>query len=155
MSNKIGGILAIILGLIIIICPLAGFVAAAWVTALSIIFLGIYALIAGVMGETDFVNIILGILFIIFGVIVFFNPVFIAFLTAFINYFIGILLIILSIVNLFTKGDAKYASIVGIIFGIVALILGYLSLNPLFLGVVIGVWFLISGIMKVALPDVE
>ena len=155
MSNKIAAILSIILGLIIIICPLAGFVALDWVIALSIIFLGLYALIAGCLGETDFVNIILGILFIIFGIILFFNPVFLAFITAFINYFIGILLIVLSIINLFTKGDGKYASIIGIVFGIIALILGYLSLSPVFLGVVIGVWFLIAGITKLAIPDVE
>ena len=155
MSNKVAAILSIILGLIIIVCPLAGFVASAWVIALSIIFLGLYALIAGCLGETDFVNIILGILFVIFGIILFFNPAFLAFITAFVNYFIGILLIVLSIINLFTKGDGKYASIIGIIFGIIALILGYLSLNPLFLGIVIGVWFLIAGITKLVAPDAE
>ncbi|MDO5849892.1 MAG: DUF308 domain-containing protein [Methanobacteriaceae archaeon] len=155
MNNKIAGIIAIILGLIIIICPLAGFVAMDWVIAISIILLGIYALIAGCMGETDFVNIILGILFIIFGIILFFNPLLLSFVTAFINYFVGILLIVLSIVNLFTKGDGKYISIIGIIFGIIAIIFGYLALNPLFLGIIIGVWFLIAGIMKVALPDIE
>lgn len=159
MSNKIAGILAIILGLIIIICPLAGFVAMDWVIALSLIFLGIYALINGFVGETDWVNIILGILIAIFGLILFFYPTLLQFIIVFVNYFFGILLIVLSIINLFTKGEGKYMSIVGIIFGIIAIIFGYLCslgvIGLVFLGVLIGVWFLVSGIMKVALPDVE
>lgn len=50
-------------------------------------------------------------------------------------------------------------SIVGIVFGIIAIIFGYLcSINIIgliFLGILIGVWFLVSGIMKIALPDAE
>ncbi|MCQ2964495.1 MAG: DUF308 domain-containing protein [archaeon] len=159
MSNKIAGILAIILGLIIIVCPLAGFVAMDWVIALSLIFLGIYSLINGCIGETDWANIILGILIAIFGLILFFYPTLLQFIIVFVNYFFGILLIVLSIINLFTKGDGKYMSIVGIVFGIIAIIFGYLcSINIIgliFLGILIGVWFLVSGIMRIALPDAE
>lgn len=157
-SNTIMGIISIILGLIIIACPLAGFVALSWVIALSVIFLGIYAIIDGFTGDNDWANIILGVIFLILGIILFFYPTLLQFIIAFVNYLVGILLIVLSIVNLFTaKGSDKYMSIAGILFGILAIIIAYLVslriVGLIFIAVVLGVWFIVSGIMKIALPS--
>ncbi|MGC9516701.1 MAG: DUF308 domain-containing protein [Methanomicrobiales archaeon] len=48
MSNKLFGILAIILGLIVIAFPVAGVVAASILTGFVILFIGIWLLLAGI-----------------------------------------------------------------------------------------------------------
>ena len=151
-SNTISGIISLILGLIIIICPLTGYLAANIFLAVSIAMVGILALVIGLIGDKSTLNIILGIIFIILGVLVFFNPAFLSALTAFVNYFAGIVLFIFAIVNLITRDESILLSVSAIFMAIICIIFGFLSYNPVILGVMIGVWFILAGIIKITTP---
>lgn len=150
--SSIMGIISVILGLMIIIFPLTGYLALDLIFSISIVFLGIYSIIAGASVK-NWVNIILGALFLILGIMMIYNPGALAFFTAFTNYFVGIVLIVFSIFNLFMGGENKYASIAGLIFGILSIVIGYLCLSPLFIGILMGLWFIMSGISKFVEPD--
>lgn len=157
--STIMGIVSIILGIIILACPLAGFLAINWIFAISILLVGIFAVISGATGKTNWATIVLGILVIILGLCLFY-PVTFRLFVAFINYLTGIVLILFAIVNLFADtGYNKYMSISALIFGIISLIFGYCVsielFGAIFIALVIGIWFIISGFMGIFLPKGE
>ena len=149
MMGKVLGILGIILGIVLIVCPLTGYLAYSLITAISLIFLGIFVLAAGCAGHSKIANIILGLIILILGLVILFYPPAAAMLAAFIVYIIGLLIIIVSIVNIFAgEGDMKFISIVGIIMGILYILIGMLlssALGPFILGVLIGILLIVSG----------
>ncbi|MCQ2972813.1 MAG: DUF308 domain-containing protein [archaeon] len=153
-NNVIVGIISLILGLICIICPLTGYLAGNIFFGLSILFLGIYAIALGAALDNGAANIVLGIIFAIIGIIIFFNPAFLAVFASFIMFFNGILLIVFAIMNLFTKGESITFAILGIIFGFILLLFAYLVHNPIILGVIIGLWFVTTGIAKIVTPEI-
>ena len=149
MMNKILGIIGIILGIILIVCPLAGFLAYSLIAAISLIFLGIFVLAAGCAGHSKIANIILGLIILILGLVILFYPPAAAMLASLLVYIIGLLIIIVSIVNIFTgEGDMKFVSIVGIIMGILYILIGMLlssAAGPFILGILIGIILIVSG----------
>lgn len=161
MKNTIMGILAIILGILVMVFPVVGVVAVSFIAGFAVIMLAIWFLIAGV-AEMQ-VSRLVGILFVILGIIALiigfglvFNPSLFAFLTGIILYLAGILMIIGGIISLLGGMDAKYrvwGGILGIVLGIVYLILGTYAFNPIYLGFLIGVWLLLVGIFSVFAGD--
>ena len=142
--NQASGILAIILGLIFIICPIFSSVALTVLIGLSLVFLGIVLILSGF---TAF-NIIIGILAIIVGIGFTFNIAALSFLLGLQFYIIGILIILTGITGLFSgPGVSKITSILMILVGIISFALGGLSIGqPLYAPIIIGVALIIQGI---------
>lgn len=154
MKNVVLGILAIILGLIVLAFPLAGLVAASVLTGFVVLMIAVWLLIVGgsqmeVSKSAGIMNVILGIIVLIVGIGLIFNPAIFAFLAGFLLYLAGIFLIIAGIISLISRNDFKnatWAGILGIILGILYIILGTLAFDPIYLGALIGIWLILSGI---------
>ena len=143
-SNKITGILSIILGLIFLICPIFSTAFLSIFIGLSLIFFGI----AFILSEFSALNIIVGILAILVGLVFVFNITALSFIFGLQFYIIGILMIIAGIVGLISDSQfGKIASIFIIILGIISLALGGLSIDqPLFAAALIGVALIVQGV---------
>lgn len=155
MKNVILGILAIILGLIVLAFPLAGLVAASVLTGFVVLMIAIWLLIVGgsqmeISKTAGILNIILGIIVLIVGIGLIFSPALFAFLTGFILYLAGFFLIIAGIIALVSRNEYKnatWAGILGIVLGVLYIILGTLALDPMYLGILIGLWLILSGVL--------
>lgn len=154
MKNAILGALAIIIGLIVMAFPLAGIIVAGKIFGFLLLFIGIWLLIAGVYGldtsrTVGILNLILGLLALILGLGLVFNPLFLSFIASFLLYLAGIFLIISGLITMLARAEYKYAlwsGIVGVILGILYTILGIFALHPIYLGLLIGLWFIINGV---------
>ena len=143
-SNKIYGILSLILGLIFIIFPIFSTAFTTILIGISLIFFGI----ALILSEFLAFNIIIGILAVIFGLIFATNIAALAIFTGLQFYIIGAIMILAGITGLISGSQiSKVASILIILLGIVSFALGGLSLgNPLFATILIGVGLIVQGI---------
>jgi membrane protein HdeD len=152
-GNILLGILAIILGILVLIFPLFSVFTVSILAGLSILFLGIWLLIQSfaVWERNKGVSIaylILGILGIIVGIGLFGNIVAFSFLVSFWLYLAGFFLIFSAIMSLFAKeGTAgKGSGIVGVILGILYIVLAAYAWNPYYLAILIAVWLIVDGI---------
>ncbi len=145
--------LLIILGLIVLFCPILGIIPFSIITGFIVLFLGIGLLIAGIseMGESaglGILEIILGIIALILGIGFIINPGWFSWLVGFIVWIVGLFLIIAGIMGVLSKtGGSRWNGIIALIIGIIYLIIGTFVANPLILGALIGFWLLISGIL--------
>ncbi|WP_424356395.1 DUF308 domain-containing protein [Methanobacterium sp. MBAC-LM] len=152
MQTKTSGLILIVLGLIIIAFPLLGILPFSLLLGISVLFLGMGLLIAGVIGirastTMGVVELILGIIAIILGIGIIINPGFFSFLVALLIYIAGIFLIIIGIMAFFAKIRNKWVSIVPIILGLIYILIGSIVADPFYLGALIGIWLLITGII--------
>ncbi|OPY25974.1 MAG: hypothetical protein A4E27_00805 [Methanobacterium sp. PtaU1.Bin242] len=161
MRNAIMGILAIILGVLVIAFPLVGVVAVSFIAGFAVIMLAIWFLIAGVAEMyvdrvVGILTLILGIIALIIGFGLLLNPALFAFLTGIVLYLAGILMIIAGIISLLGGMEVRYrvwGGVLGIILGIIYIILGTFAFNPLYLGFIIGIWLLLIGIFSFFAPS--
>jgi uncharacterized membrane protein HdeD (DUF308 family) len=158
MKSTINSILAIILGLIVIIFPIMGFISVEYLIGLSILLMSIFLMLNG-MSEIDYsptrsvLNLFIGFLMLILSLGLLFNPESFEFLAAITLYLAGIFLMIAGLVTLIGNRDSKFGfwtGIVGILLGIVYIIVGTYLSNPLILGSLIGIWLIITGVFKLA-----
>jgi membrane protein HdeD len=155
MKNVVMGLLAIILGLIVLAFPLAGLVAASVLTGFVVLMIAIWLLIVGgsqmeVSKTAGILNLILGIIVLVVGIGLIFSPALFAFLTGFLLYLAGFFLIIAGIIALVSRNEYKnatWAGILGIVLGVLYIILGTLALDPMYLGILIGLWLILSGVL--------
>lgn len=161
-KNTLIGILAIILGLIVIVFPLVSVLTFSVLMGLGIIFLGIWFfsqsfhvweknLAAGIA------DLLLGIIAVLFGIVFLGDVRAFEFLTFLALYIVGLFLIIAGLMALFSGKDlkARGIGILGIIFGILYFILGMYVANPLFLAIIIGVFLILAGIMEIFIKPPE
>ncbi len=151
MQTKTSGLILIILGLIVIAFPLLGIIPFSLLLGFSVLFLGIGLLVAGLIGirastAMGIVELILGIIAIILGIGIIINPGLFSFLVALMIYVAGIFLIIVGIMAFFAKVGNKWIGFVPIILGLIYIIIGSIVANPFYLGALIGLWLLITGI---------
>ena len=152
MDTKMSGLILIILGLILIAFPLLGIIPFSLLLGFSVLFLGIGLLVAGLIGirastAMGVIELILGIIAVIIGIGIIINPAIFSFLVALLIYIAGIFLIIVGIMALFSKvGGNRWTGFVPIIIGLVYIIVGSIVANPFYLGALIGLWLLITGI---------
>jgi len=152
--KKIGSALVlIVLGLIIIAFPLLGVVPFSILTGLAILFLGVGLLAVGItsMGENrglGIASLVLGILAIILGLGFIFIPSWFSFAAAIFVFIAGILLIIAGIAAIASRIEGGlYGGLISLILGIIYIIIAIYIKDPLYLGVLIGLWLLITGIL--------
>lgn len=152
MENKtIIGIIAIILGFIILIFPFASNFALSIVFGVAFIILGIYYFLASghawsISKGSTAAYIILGILSIICGYILLFNVIFFDLLVSIYLYVFGFMLIIFSIMRLLQHGYHKGLAALNLILGIITVVLGFFALlGPVYVAIIIGIALIVDG----------
>ncbi len=157
--NVLLGILAILLGLIVIAFPLISVFVLSSVVGIGLIFIGVWLLAQSfeIWGSSKGVSIaalILGILGIIVGIGLFGKILAFSILVGLIIYIGGLFLIISGIISLVSgQGSAgRWGGILGIILGILYIIIGVYALNPFYLAFIIGLWLIITGLFMIISP---
>lgn len=156
MKNKFISLLAIILGLIIIMFPMLGIIGAGALIGLSILLISIYLLVVGVSiidyNKTGAIlDLILGILFLFLSICLIYAPSLLGFLAEITLYLAGIMLIIVGLVSLINNRQSRYGfyvGVIGIVLGLLYIVIGTYLANPIILGILIGAWLVISGILN-------
>lgn len=159
MQKMGSAIVLIILGLIVLAFPLLGVVPAAVITGFLVLIFGLGLLFGGIteMGESaglGILEIILGVIALVLGIGFIFNPGLFAFLAGLLIYIIGIFLVVVGIIGVVTKaGNSRWNGVVAIIIGLLYMIVGAYVSNPIYLGILIGLWLLIMGIIMLFQKD--
>ena len=156
------GILAIILGFIVITFPLISVFTLSLLVGIGIIFLGIWLLIQAynVWNKNlaaGIADIILAIFAIFFGIGLTGNITALSFLTFLALYIIGFFLILTGLTALLSnKGiKAQGMGVLGVILGILYLVIALYLKNPLFLAIILGAFLIIAGFMEIFLTTPE
>jgi len=159
LQKMISALIFIILGLIVLAFPLLGVIPLSILTGFSVLFLGIGLLLTGIsfIGENavmGIIDVILGILALILGLGFIFNPALFSFVAGLFVFIAGIFLIIAGIFDTVNKaGGTRWLGILNLVLGIIYLIVAIFIANPLVLGVLIGLWLLIVGILMLFQKD--
>ena len=157
--NVLLGILAILLGLIVIAFPLISVLLLSSIVGIGLIFIGVWLLAQSfeIWGSNKGISIaalILGILGIIVGIGLFGKILAFSILVGLIIYIGGLFLIISGIISLVSgQGSAgRWGGLLGIILGILYIIVGVYAFNPLYLAFIIGLWLVITGLFMIISP---
>ena len=156
MKSKFISLLAIIFGLIIIMFPALGFIGVSSLIGLSVLLMSIYLLVVGVTiidynTSGAILDLILALLLLFLSIGLIFNPALLGFLSEITLYLAGIMLIIVAVASLINNRSSRYGfyiGICGIVLGLLYIIIGTYIANPIILGTLIGIWLVISGILK-------
>ena len=156
MKTKFVSLLAILLGLIIIIFPILGLIGVSSLIGLSVLLMSIYLLVVGVTiidynSTGAILDLFLGILLLLLSIGLIFNPALLGFLTEITLYIAGIMLIIVALASLINNRSSRYGfyiGIAGIVLGLLYIVIGTYISNPIVLGTLIGIWLVISGVLK-------
>lgn len=156
MKTKFISLLAILLGMVIIIFPVLGVIGVSSLIGLSVLLVSIYLLVLGVSiidynTSGAIIDLILGLLLLFLSIGLIFNPALLGFLTEISLYFAGIMLIIVGLASLINNRSSRYGfyiGISGVILGVLYIIIGTYLANPVILGSLIGIWLVISGVLK-------
>ena len=159
MEKMGNAIILIVLGLIVLAFPLLGVIPFSVLTGVAVLFLGLGLLFmgAGSMGESavmGIVELILGFLALILGLGFVFNPALFSFVAALFVFIAGIFLIIAGIVARASKTlGNRWTGLVSLVLGIIYIIVAAFIKDPLYLGILIGLWLLITGIIMLFQKD--
>ena len=156
MKSKFISLLAIILGLMIIIFPILGVIGVADLIGLSILLISIYLLVVGVSiidyNKTGAIlDLILGMILLFLSICLIFDFEILGALAQITLYLAGIMLIVVGVVSLINNRQSRYGfyiGIVGVILGLLYIVIGTYITNPIILGTLIGLWLVISGVLK-------
>lgn len=156
MKNKFISILAMVLGLIIIIFPIMGVIGVADLIGLSILLISIYLLVVGVAiidynKSGAILDLVLGMILLILSLCLIFNVGIFGFLAQITLYLAGIMLIVVGLVSLINNRQSKYGfyiGIAGVVLGLLYIVIGTYIADPIILGILIGLWLIISGVLK-------
>ncbi len=157
--QKLGSaIVLIVLGLLVMAFPLLGVVPAALITGFVVLIFGLGLILTGIsemegsmaVGLTE---VILGIIALVLGIGLVANPALFAIIAGLMVYIVGLILVVSGIVVVLTKDDGRLNGIVAVIIGLVYMVVGNFVSNPLYLGILIGLWLLIMGIMMLFTTD--
>lgn len=158
MRKEFVNIFAIFFGILIIALPVLGIVAAKDLLGLSILLISIFLLVLGVAG-IDYkkwgaiLYIILGIIMLLFSIGLIFKPELFSSLAEILFYAAGIFLIIIGVISLINNRTSKYGFIIGIVailIGVIYIIIGSLVSDPIILGYLLGIWLVITGVLRIA-----
>jgi len=160
MDNKIVALILIILGLIVLAVPLLGVIPLGLLAGFVVLFLGLGLIVAGItdMGVSKalgIIELILGIIALILGLGIMFSPGLFVWILGLIVWIAGIFLIIGGIVGIFTKsGGSRWNGVIALIIGLLYVIIGnFVASDPKILGVLIGLWLLITGILMLFVKE--
>jgi uncharacterized membrane protein HdeD (DUF308 family) len=153
-KNVLIGILAIILGLIVILFPLISVVTLSHIVGIGIIFIGIWLIAQGLKSGslvTGAVSLIFAIFAIMLGIVFIGDIKAFAFFTFAAIYIVGFFIILAGLVSLISGEGLKGKAIgaLGILIGILFIVIGTYMGNPFVLAATIGAFLIIAGIMEI------
>ena len=156
MKSKFISLLAIILGLMIIIFPVMGVIGLADLIGLSILLISIYLIVVGVAiidyNKTGAIlDLVLGLILLFLSISLIFNFEILGVLAQITLYLAGITLIVVGVVSLINNRQSRYGfyiGIAGVVLGLLYIVIGTYVANPIILGTLIGLWLVISGVLK-------
>lgn len=156
MKSKFISILAIIFGLLIIIFPIMGVIGISDLIGLSILLISIYLLVVGISiidynKSGAILDLFLGVILLLLSICLIFNIAIIGFLAQITLYLAGIMLIVVAVVSLLNNRQSRYGfyiGIAGVVLGLLYIIIGTYVASPIILGTLIGLWLIISGVLK-------
>ncbi|MEM4525811.1 MAG: DUF308 domain-containing protein [Methanothermobacter sp.] len=147
------GLVTLILGVLILIFPLASIFTLSVLSGVAILFIGLWLFILGartwsISRGPGILYLILGIFGIILAIAIIGNITLFSVLTAFWIYLVGIILIIAGIASLFAREEksTRIASLAVCIIGVIYLVVGTFARDPIFLAWLIGLALVIDGI---------
>ena len=151
--KQVAGILFVILGLIFIIFPVFSAGAISVIVGLSLLFFGFASIINALSAWNRFthfstVNMLIGIIAIIFGLLFIFAIDVLSFLVGFQFYIIGFIMILFGIVGLISDSRlSKTTSLLILVLGIIAIMLAVFAVaQPIYVAIIIGACLIIEGI---------
>ncbi len=152
--NIFVGILAIILGLIVIVFPLISVVSLSKLVGIGIIFLGIWILVQSLKSGSlaaGVAGLILSIFVIMMGIVFVGDIKAFAFFTFAAIYIVGFFIILAGLAALASGQGLKEKGIgaLGVIIGILFIVVGTFTGNPFVLSAMIGAFLIIAGIMEI------
>jgi membrane protein HdeD len=153
-KNILLGILAIILGLIVIVFPLISVFTFSKIAGIGIIFIGIWVLAQSLKSDslaTGIAGLLVALFAIMFGIVFIADMKMFQFLTFMVAYIVGFLIILAGLTSLISgKGlKAKIIGALGFIIGILFMLIGSYVANPLVAAAVLGAFLIIVGIMEI------
>lgn len=156
MKSKFISILAIIFGLLLIIFPVMGLIKVNDLIGLSLLLISIYLLVVGVSiidynKSGAILDLFLGVVLLLLSLCLIYNIAIIGFLAQITIYLAGIMLIVVAVVSLINNRQSRYGfyiGIAGVVLGLLYIIIGTYVANPIILGALIGLWLIISGVLK-------
>ncbi|WP_295721465.1 DUF308 domain-containing protein [uncultured Methanobrevibacter sp.] len=156
MKRELMSIISIMLGIIVIIFPLLGYIQNEAIVGLSILLMSIYLLLCGV-DQADYdtyisiINTILGFLLLVLSFSYLFKQNIMGSLTGVSPYLGGIFLIIIGLIQTLSNRNNKYGfykGIGGIVSGLLYIIIVTYIANSFILGLIVGIWLIICGIIN-------
>lgn len=162
MQKMVIALLFIIAGVIVIAFPLLGLIPATILPGFLILMVGFGLILAATagMGKNKALSfglslLILGIIALILGMGLIFNPAQFAWLAGFTVWITGFLIIITGIIRIISKSGDNRCGIKDITIGLLILLAGlYLSTYTWLVGVLIGLWLLTSGLRVIHNPNI-
>jgi uncharacterized membrane protein HdeD (DUF308 family) len=152
-KNVFVGILAVILGLIVILFPLISVSTFSVIAGVGILFLGIWILAQAFKTKslaTGIADLIIAIFAIILGIVFIGDIKAFQFFSALALYIVGAFVALSGLSSLSSGGTkGKAIGVLGIILGVLFIVIGTYAYNPLVLAAVIGAFFIIAGIMEI------
>ncbi len=153
-KNVLIGILALIMGLIVILFPLISVVTLSHIVGIGIIFIGIWLLAQGFKTGSlaaGAASLIFALFAIMLGIVFIGDIKAFAFFTFAAVYIVGFFIILAGLVSLISGEGLKGKAIgaLGIIIGILFIVIGTYMGNPLVLAAIIGGFLIIAGIIEI------
>jgi uncharacterized membrane protein HdeD (DUF308 family) len=153
--NVFVGILAIILGLMVIVFPLISVLTVSDIAGIGIIFLGIWLILHGFkIWEKNLAgavaDLILAVFAIMLGIVFIGDIKAFEFFTFIALYIVGFFIALAGVTSLISGEGLKGKAIgaLGIIIGILFVVIGSYVNNPLVLAAIIGAFLIIAGILE-------
>jgi uncharacterized membrane protein HdeD (DUF308 family) len=154
--NVFVGILAILLGLMVIVFPLISVFTVSDIAGIGIIFLGIWLILQGFKNweksmAAGIAGLLLAIFAIMFGIVFIKDVKAFEFFTFIALYIVGFFIALAGVTSLISGEGIKGKAIgaVGIIIGILFIVIGKYVGNPLVLAAIIGAFLIIAGILEI------
>jgi uncharacterized membrane protein HdeD (DUF308 family) len=153
-NNILIGILAVVLGLIVIFFPLISVFTINEIAGIGIIFLGIWfiaqsfktgSFAAGVAG------LLLGLFAFILGIVFIKDIKALQFFTFLALYIVGFFIVLAGLTSLLSDKGLKAKAIggLGIVIGVLFVIIGSYAGNPFILAAIIGAFLIIAGLVEI------
>jgi uncharacterized membrane protein HdeD (DUF308 family) len=154
--NVLIGVLAIILGILVLAFPLMGVFTASIIDGTFCLLISLWIIIHSIEGwkinkTNSLVFLVLGIIGFIIGLLILGNINLYSFFFGITFYLAGLILLIAGLMFIFLGEDrnTKLIGALGTIAGLISIILGYYSMNPYFVALIIGFFLIIYGIYKI------
>lgn len=151
--KQISGIIFAILGLIFIIFPLFSAESVSVIVGLSLLFFGFTSFLNGfsIMGKNKrfaSINMAIGIIAIIFGLLFIFAIKVLPALAGLQIYIVGFIMIVFGAVGIISKSKiSKSSSLLILVMGVIALALAIYSISqPIYIAILLGLCLIIQGV---------